>query len=45
MLVLITDGKSNRPNLTVYQTEQLHKDQRKIQVIAIGVGTGANYEG
>ena len=42
MLVLITDGKSNRPNLTLAQTELLHADQRKIQVIAIGVGSGVN---
>ena len=40
ILIVMTDGKSNQPTLTVQEANKLH--QQNIKVFAIGIGSGAD---
>ncbi|KAJ8307949.1 hypothetical protein KUTeg_014498 [Tegillarca granosa] len=40
LMILLTDGQSNRPQSTIQESQRLH--QTDIKSIAIGVGTGFN---
>ena len=40
ILIVMTDGESNEPTLTVQESNKLH--QQNIKVFAIGIGSGAD---
>merc|ERR1712130_533338 len=42
MLVVLTDGRSNNKAATIAAASEIHNDVRNVQVIAIGVGGGAD---